>query len=69
MLQEEDWTMGIQALEKIFIFSTPQQLIDIKKLDDDFSKPLEELLKDDVVYKFNFKINNQECLTQCVIQL
>ncbi|CAD8080310.1 unnamed protein product [Paramecium sonneborni] len=66
---EENWTIMIEQIQYLLQKCSPNELFEAYNLDEDFQKPLEELLKEDIrPKKFSFKINAHECSSKMSIQ-
>ncbi|CAK70017.1 unnamed protein product (macronuclear) [Paramecium tetraurelia] len=66
---EENWTVVIQQIQHLLQQCSPNELFEAYNLDEDFQKPLNELLKEEIrPKKFSFKINAYECTSKQSIQ-
>ncbi|CAD8168508.1 unnamed protein product [Paramecium pentaurelia] len=66
---EENWTVVIQQIQHLLQQCSPNELFEAYNLDEDFQKPLDELLKEEIrPKKFSFKINAYECTSKQAIQ-
>ncbi|CAD8069698.1 unnamed protein product [Paramecium primaurelia] len=68
-LTEDNWNLLIEQIQHLLQQCSPTELFEAFNLDEDFQKPLDELLKEDIrPKKFSFKINAQECSQKQQIQ-
>ncbi|CAD8150221.1 unnamed protein product [Paramecium octaurelia] len=66
---EENWTVLIEQIQHLLQQCSPNELLEAYDLDEDFQKPLDELLKEEIQpKKFSFKINAHECTSKQSIQ-
>ncbi|CAD8175946.1 unnamed protein product [Paramecium octaurelia] len=68
-LTEDNWNLLIEQIQHLLSQCSPTELFEAFNLDEDFQKPLDELLKEEIrPKKFSFKINAQECSSKQQIQ-
>ncbi|CAD8161380.1 unnamed protein product [Paramecium pentaurelia] len=66
---DENWTVIIEQIQHLLQQCSPNELFEAYNLDEDFQKPLNELLKEEIrPKKFSFKINAYECTSKQSIQ-
>ncbi|CAK61467.1 unnamed protein product (macronuclear) [Paramecium tetraurelia] len=68
-LTEDNWNVLIEQIQHLLQQCSPTELLEAFNLDEDFQKPLDELLKEEIrPKKFSLKINATECLSKQSIQ-